>query len=502
MVRITHWGPWAFSDSASYLSAARNFNRGLGFVILNSNGSLTHVTEFPPFYPIFLSFFVDGNHDPSGILRWVNIGLLVIFLILLGSLLFKATRNSLLAWLGMLLCVTSPVLLEVFSGVMSETLFLPLLCLLFLLTLRYLERENTTNLVLLCVFSCLLPITRYAGILFVCGITLILLLFSRKDTRLRWCNALIYLAASLLPVGFWFLRLYTSFKKVGGKSFSINFSLFQNLFNSMQAEFNVLKNWLPYYGIYRTTWIDQLVQYAWPILFLGLVIYAAWKFTRNSKNEEYHTARTAFALAVINLCAYLLFIAFTHSITIPQIDITDRMLAPIIPLLAVIPVMALFTLPLDRKRIPVAAILALAILVLLRFDFLKSLNYAEDMEINGHGYTARQYQESGIVDAIKAIPEDQRMISNDAGFILYYTNRFPVQIDQFANRVYGRHNGYGEKSFREKGAALILLYPEFRNYYGNTANDLLNTVTKGLTVHYQDAVGGIYYYPLEWLTQP
>ena len=42
------------------------------------------------------------------------------------------------------------------------------------------------------------------------------------------------------------------------------------------------------------------------------------------------------------------------------------------------------------------------------------------------------------------------MISNDAGFILYYTNRFPVQIDQFANRVFGRHNGYGERSFREK----------------------------------------------------
>ena len=143
MARITHWGPWAFSDSASYLSAARNFNQGLGFVILNSNGGLTHVTEFPPFYPIFLSIFVHQGGDLNSILRWVNIGLLITFLVLFGTLLFKATRSNLLAWLGMLMCITSPVLLEVFSGVMSETLFLPLLCLLFLLTVLYSEHENT-----------------------------------------------------------------------------------------------------------------------------------------------------------------------------------------------------------------------------------------------------------------------------------------------------------------------------------------------------------------------
>ena len=114
-----------------------------------------------------------------------------------------------------------------------------------------------------------------------------------------------------------------------------------------------------------------------------------------------------FALALINLCAYLLFIAFTHSITIPQIDIIDRMLAPIIPFLSIIPVVAFSKLPIDRKRVPVVILLALITLVVLRFNFLKSWKFADEMEDNGHGYTARQYQESGILEAIKAIPEDQ-----------------------------------------------------------------------------------------------
>ena len=100
-----------------------------------------------------------------------------------------------------------------------------------------------------------------------------------------------------------------------------------------------------------------------------------------------------------------------------------------------------------------------------------------------------------MISALQALPDNQRMISNSAGFVLYYTNRFPLQINQFANRVYGRKNGYGEKSFREKQAALILLYPEFFNYYGNNSLELLQTITDKLKIHYQDAIGGIYYYP-------
>ncbi len=216
MLKTTHWGPWAFSDSASYVSAARNFNRGSGFVIVNSNDSLTHVTEFPPFYANFLSFFIGENNDPNAVLRWVNSGLFIAFQVVFGTLLFKATRNNLLALLGMAFCAASPVLLEVFSGAMSETLFLPLLCLIFLLCLLYLEEVKPSLLVLLAVFSCLLPITRYAGLLFVGGVGLALLILSKKDFKQRLRDMVFYFFLALLPVASWFLRLYLSFNKVGG----------------------------------------------------------------------------------------------------------------------------------------------------------------------------------------------------------------------------------------------------------------------------------------------
>jgi hypothetical protein len=124
------------------------------------------------------------------------------------------------------------------------------------------------------------------------------------------------------------------------------------------------------------------------------------------------------------------------------------------------------------------------------------------MNLNGRGYSSREYQDSGIIDQLKALPEDRLMISNSSGFILYYTNRMPVQIDVFHKRNFGRHNGYGERTFREKGAALILILPDFRNVYGDSADELFTTITDGLDVDYRDEVSGIYYYPVQEITQP
>lgn len=501
MAKTTQWGPWAFSDSATYVSAARNFSRGLGFVIVNSNGSQTHITEFPPFYSVFLSFFLGNGSDPNSSLRWVNISLYVSFLAIFGVILFITTRSNLVSLLGMLFCATSPVLLEIFSGVMSETLFLPLLGSMLLLALIYFKNGKFSVLILLTAFSCLLPITRYAGSLFVAGLALAILLFSDGAFLSRLRKTLIYSFTALLPVGIWLMRLYLSFNKVGGKSLSIDFSLLQSFLQSLIAEFKVIRTWLPYYGIYATPSIDQIIQWGFLVAFLALIISLLIRYRAKANQQPVNLEKILFSISIINLCAYLAFIAFTHSITIPQIDIIDRMLAPVIPFFVII-----FTLAIEHQadnRNPAPLIILLLIsLVMLRFNFMRSHAYANEMQVNGHGFSAREYQESGIIREIQAIPADQRMVSNAASFVLYYTNRFPIQINQFANRTFGKHNGYGEKWVREKGAPLILLYPEFRNYYGETADQLLATITNGLEVRYQDEVGGIYYYPVSGLIQP
>jgi hypothetical protein len=491
--RAMRWGPWAFSDSAAYVSAARNFTGGKGFVIINSNNSITQVTEFPPLYPFLLSLFLGKDGDPNIAIRWLNLALFAVFIASAGFILYSITQDLFLSILGELGIMVFPIMTQTFSSVMSETLFIPLLYIILLTALFFLQKRSKWIFVLLVFFSMLLPLTRYAGILFVVTTALLILIFYQDRIRVKSRLILCYLTASLLPVGLWFLKLYLLSDKVGGKRFTFDPALLSGFFESVQSEFKVLSTWLPYYGVYKNNLLDILLLWGFLVLFAALavvVIIHPQKHPHKPLDLKY----ILFTGTGIHLMAYLIFIAFTHTITVPQIDIIDRMLAPIYPMMVLFLVVSLSIL-VEKKNIPLYLGIMLVSIFIIRFYTLKSNSYIADMESSGHGYSARQYQESGIIDQLEALPENQRMISNSAGFVLYYTNRFPLQIDQFANHTYGIGKGYGEEWMREKDAVLILLYPDFRNYYGDTATQLLQTITNGLTVIYEDEVSGIYTYP-------
>ena len=495
--QTTTWGPWAFSDSSVYVSAAKNFTLGNGFVIQNSNGSFTQMTEFPPFYSIFLSLFLGSDGDASNILRWVNIFLFMTFIAILGCLLYYFTKNNVLSALGMLLCVSAPVILEIFSGVMSETLFLPLLLGILFLASIYIRKGEAHIFVLLTAFSALLPITRYAGALFI-GVTAILIfMFSSEKMSVRLMRIFAYITVSLLPLGLWFFKLYSQFSKVGGKNFNISFDIFHSLISSILVELDVIKNWLPYYGIYDSPLINRLLIIGALVLFTALIIL----FIKILNKKDNKRILNLFIISISYLSAYSLFIAFTHSITIPQIDIIDRMMVPLFPFFIGIIISGLAILSNNKHRLLSIMVIAI-LLVALRFNFLTSQVFIDEMRLNGRGFSAREYQESGIIDQLEKLPENQRLISNSSAFVLYHTNRFPQQVSTFSNWTFGEHNRYGERAFRERGAYLILIYPQFRNYFGDSADQLLETITRDLVVEYQDDVSGIYSYPPGGITQP
>ncbi|MDP2965763.1 MAG: hypothetical protein Q8N39_06960 [Pelolinea sp.] len=202
-----------------------------------------------------------------------------------------------------------------------------------------------------------------------------------------------------------------------------------------------------------------------------------------------------FQICLIILIAYILFIGLTHSITIPKIDIIDRMMAPIYPILVLIFLSSFALFPIVKTSWFLKGGLLIIALITLRFYGISTFKGVELLHAEGKGYISRQYQQSELLKYLDSLPADQPMISNSAAFVLFHTNRFPLQVDQFHNRSYGSGNAYGEKSFRENNAALIILYPEFRNYYGEKSDQLLQSLTAGLKVEYQDEIGGIYFYP-------
>lgn len=492
--RATQWGPWAFSDSSAYLSAARNIQAGKGAIILNSNGSVTPVTEFPPLFPFILSLLTPSKGDFILTARWLDIILFSISIFTVGLLGFSAFNHPIPSLFSSIILAVSPLMVDTFSGFMSEPLFIALLLMLIFLFFEFIKFQKSALLIPVFIISSLLPLIRYAGILFVICVSFCLVLFRKKYSQKNYKLLPLYILVCLAPIGVWFLNQFNNLNKVGGKRFSLNIAQVKSVFQSILQEFKVIGGWIPYSGVYSSEIKNQFLIISFSFLFIfaitiGLMVNFKKTVRKNSRSLF------LFQICLILFIAYIFFIGFTHSVTIPKIDIMDRMMSPIFPFIILI-FFSSFELLSEGKRLWfIKGGLLIIVLLTIRFFVISTFEAVEMLHTEGNGFTSRQYQQSEFLLKLDSLPADQPMISNSAAFVLFHTNRFPLQVDQFHNRLYGSGNAYGEKSFREKNAALIILYPEFRNFYGEKSDQLLHSLTAGLKVNFRDEIGGVYYYP-------
>jgi len=493
--RAMTWGPWAFSDSSAYISAARNFASGFGFVIYQTTGELKILTEFPPFFSIILSVFGGNKLDYINTIRWLNIFLFSSSTLLIAQIIFYSTRKHYLALLAAVFFISSPQIVTMYSGAMSEPLFLFLLLASLVLYQGIFQKDKKLLQIVFFVISSLLPITRYAGILFV-GIFGIGLFINSQGTSLfrRFRNIALYYLFSFLPVVIWGFSLFHQLNLVGGKQFSFGNKVFLNIVRSIIEEFIVMKFWIPYVEIYQGTFTETIIILFVAVLIAFLIGSTIKQFISFYIGSELNKKHFYFLLILL-IIGYILFIGFTHSITIPQIDIIDRMMIPIYPLCIIIFFLSSDVLINKRGREIFSIVIIAALSIIgLRYNFLRTNSYIKTMHANGNGFTARTYQQSGLIKEIRKISMYQEIISNSSGFVLFYTNRYPIQVNNFPKHAFGAGNSYGENSFRKNNAALIIMFSDFSNYYGEESESLLYSLTNTLDAKYIDIEGGIYYY--------
>ncbi len=489
------WGPWAFSDSSAYVSAARNFASGNGFIIYQSTGRIKAITEFPPFYPMIISVFGGNKLDYISTIRWSNIFIFSSSIILFSQNLYSATRKHYLSIIATLFFISSPQIITSYTSAMSEPLFLFLILLALFLFQQIFQNNKKFSKFSFFAVSSLLPITRYAGVLFVGIFGINFFINSRSSPFvLRIKNTILYYIIAFLPVGLWGLTLFYKFNILGGKRFSLDNTIFHNFSQSIIEELKVIKLWIPYVEIYLETFTEALIISIASFSIISLIGWTIKQFVFSNR-ANVSTQKYFFLLLILLIFGYVSFIGLTHSITIPQIDIIDRMMIPIYPLCLIIVFLSLDAL---IKKIDKRSFLSIFIIISafigLRFNTLRTKTYIQTMSVNGNGFTARAYQQSGFINEIRKIPDDKKMISNSSGFVLFYTNRYPIQVNNFPNYSYGVGNSYGEKSFRENQAALIILFSDFSNYYGKESENLLYTLTNTLNAKYVGIEGGIYHY--------
>ena len=172
-------------DSVLYISVARNIANGSGITTWNSDPLISE----PPLYPIILAVVnYVFKIDPLLSARFVN-ALLFGLIIYLSGLIFKKHLKSspALVLLGTAFVLVSRTLVDVFLQTWTEPLFICFVLLTLLFYERYIEKRNTTSLVLLSLSTSLASLTRYMGIVLILTGIVYILFFNRDNlaTKIR-----------------------------------------------------------------------------------------------------------------------------------------------------------------------------------------------------------------------------------------------------------------------------------------------------------------------------
>ena len=494
----THWGAWGYSDSATYLGAARSLTVGKGFVIQKSSGGLYLYRLFPPFYPMALGAATIFTGNIFVAARAINLIVFGAFVFSTGYLLFNATDDLIISLMGPAILLVSPMMIENFTGIMTEPIFFCLLVLFLLSESRYLSQPTWKNESLLILFLFLLPITRYVGIIFIASNLIILIAFLRDSIKKRLISAFRISALSSLPIVVWLLYIYLNTNQIAGRRTRLPSEVIDTFREGFKIIPDLVKDFLPYAGLYENTISSNIRFTVIFILFIVLFGTALILILKEKPSATKKYQKNIFLfLVVFHAFSFLLFVPISYSLTQRSYVIDHRILSPLIPMIIVISLISISIIVNKlniNKVFPIAAVIIIWAF-LFRYYFFQARTKITFLHENGKGFAAREYIQSGIIGEIKRIPKDTIIISNSAGFVLFHDNRLAQQVDQFHKRMYGTGNSASERNFRTQNAALVLLLPDFYNYYGEQADDLFSVLTDGLVVDYQDAVSAIYYYP-------
>ena len=507
IILSTRWGPWAYSDSTTYIVAARNVLKGDGLNVVAHPGSVERLIHHPPLYPLLLSAIGCCGIELLDAARWLNVILFGATIFATGIFSYRLLRSG---WLAISLCILMfaiPTLLDMFSGTMSEPLFLFASLTGTFLIVLFLETKRRRILILAALAAGLAFLTRYIGIFAIATGLLALLLLNRTIWKERLLNLLLYGLVSTVPNAAWWLYVYLSSATYAARQVIAHPSLGDALIKLRLLLVEVFWQWLPFthsqtYS-YNST-LRLLLLLGLLCLFpLGLVVIKWWKDRRVT--ALYRKELSFFVTWGVFSLAYFVFLAYAYLYTTPIPDIDLRMLLPLqIGLLITLSSGSLLVL--KALHIPAWGSLGVLGLVLLYLGaFLPaSTSLIREYFLHGRGYTSTAWHESNTLEALNKLPPDTPLITNQAAAVLLWTDRpaydfCSLPCDQPGNVRYGDNpTDETQVIFRQQGAALVLFYPFCapRDVLWNVEwMAEIEALTRDLTIYEYSCDGAIYFYP-------
>ncbi len=374
-------------DSVMYASTATNIQAHGSLMTFNK----TPLVFFPVFYPFFLSIvqFIS-RVDPITAGSTINSLLFASVLFTSGWIMEKFISHSrIYKWLILIAIILSPALLEVYSFLWSETLFIFETLLFIIAYWRYLQTHSIKSLLVVALVTAIACITRYAGVTIIGAGGLMLLLDNELPIRKKIGHILLYgsIAISLL-VGNLVMNSLATGLSTGTREPSIT-PFIKNLY---------------FFGTVIFDWASfskasyPFAELAAAVILIALIAVLLWKAYKKRINS-YENIVIAFAIV------YGLFIVVSASISRYE-RINSRLLAPMfIPLLIACTSWVPDVLLLVQSKIAKYALSGIAIVMMLAFEYstfrVDYQRYDDECDYGVPGYSDDTWNKSAFVVYLK-----------------------------------------------------------------------------------------------------
>jgi hypothetical protein len=208
----TQSGPGLREDSYTYVTAAESLAAGTGLGRWASDGTFRPLLHFPPLFPYVVALFKLAGLKVIPAVRWFHAVLFGLTAILTGLITKRLSGSIACSALSCGLVLASPSLIETYSWLHSEPLYLFLASLTLLALGACLSRpRNSLYPWLAGGGAALALLDRFAGISLVLAGCVLLLIEGRPAGKRGLRRALVFLGVAVLPAAVFAIGNYLAY---------------------------------------------------------------------------------------------------------------------------------------------------------------------------------------------------------------------------------------------------------------------------------------------------
>ncbi len=506
----TRLGPGVGGDATIYLTSAQNFARGIGLGLVQPDGTFRLLPYSAPLFPLILSPFAAGGCDLTLVARWLNILLFGGLIILAGLVSLKMMGHKWAAALPAWLIACSPILLPVYSWAMAEPIALLLGFGGLAVILDNLDRKLTGRVGWPEVSGLLLGLSvaaRYPAAAFLAAGLLFCLLWLRTSVKMRFFICLRIGLTGIVPLAIWVMMQLGQTASVSARSIlsleemQQRFAIFWPQLNSAMLVWALPVSFQasPAYP----GWINAILP-AIVFIILGVLSIRLWKHEQASS-----TNRIVLSLWIFT-GLYIGILLLVYLTTYPPITIDNRMLSPAHTAVIWITGLVLAEAIGCTKSRRWQVVLLIVLLGFVGWYGIRTVRIGQQNAQTGLGYNAIEWQQSHVIEAIKKLPEEQNLVTNETMAVLYLSGRVSKPVAEiYRDELAYPFTRYGDgptgldpaEAEFSRGDSLLVVFTtlenQFESIYGDQAAERTLQFTNGLREVMKGEDGAIYRYPLE-----